>query len=55
VPFLVNHFKKVHVIDPRYYKTSISEYIKSNKNIKDALLIYNVNTIDEDSGILSID
>lgn len=55
IPFLVNHFKKVHVIDPRFYKSSISDYIKENKNIKDGLLIYNINTITEDSSILSID
>lgn len=54
VPFIVNHFKKVHIIDPRYYQDDISEYIKNNKNIKDALILYNMNTIDEDIGILTI-
>lgn len=54
VPFIVNHFKKVHIIDPRFYGEDISEYIKNNKNIKDALILYNMNTIDEDIGILTI-
>ncbi|MBE6144378.1 MAG: hypothetical protein E7169_02265 [Firmicutes bacterium] len=54
VPFLVNHFKKVHIIDPRFYQNDISEYIKDNKNIKDGLILYNMNTIDQDVGILAI-
>lgn len=54
IPFLVNHYKKVHVIDPRYYKNSISDYIKENKKIKDCLIIYNVMTMDSDLGILGI-
>jgi len=54
VPFIVNHFKKVHIIDPRFYQEDISEYIKNNKNINDALILYNMNTIDEDIGILTI-
>lgn len=54
VPFLARHFKKVHVVDPRYYQDNISEYIKNNKNIKDALILYNMNTIDSDLGILTI-
>ena len=54
VPFLTNHYKKVHVIDPRYYKNSISDYIKENKNIKDGLILYNVMTMDSDLGILGI-
>lgn len=54
VPFIVNHYKKVHIIDPRYYNKNISEYIKDNKKIKDVLILYNMNTIDEDIGILTI-
>ena len=54
VPFLVNHYKKIHIIDPRFYKMSIIEYIKDNKSIKDGLFLYNVNTIDNDTGIFSI-
>lgn len=53
VPFLINHYKKIHIIDPRFYKLSISDYIKNN-NIKEGLFLYNVNTLDSDTGILSI-
>lgn len=54
IPFLTKHYEKIHVIDPRFYKTSISDYIKENKNIKDGLILYNMQTIDNDTGILSI-
>ena len=54
VPYLVNHYKKLIIIDPRYYKSSIIEYVKNN-NIKKVLFIYNMNTIDTDSGIYTID
>ena len=53
IPYIVNDYNMVYVIDPRYYKKSISEYIKEN-NIKDVLFIYNVLTLDEDLGILNI-
>ena len=53
IPFLANHYNKIHVIDPRYYRESITEYINENK-IKDVLFLYNINTIDEDIGILTI-
>lgn len=53
IPLISKHYKKIHVIDPRYYKTSISEYIKENK-IKDVLFLYNVLTLDSDMGIVSV-
>lgn len=53
IPFIVNHYKKIYVIDPRYYKESISDYIRENK-IQEVLFLYNVGTIDNDLGIISI-
>ena len=53
VPFLARHYKKVHVIDPRYYKLPISTYIKE-QTIKNILFLYNVGTLDSDLGILSV-
>ncbi len=54
IPFLVNHYEKVHVIDPRFYKFSIEDYLRENTNIRDLLILYNMNTIDQDLGILTI-
>ena len=53
IPFLVNHYKETVVVDPRYYKKSIINYIKDN-DIKDVLILYNIINIDTDKGILSI-
>ena len=53
IPFLVNHYKEVIVVDPRYYKKSIINYTKEN-NITDILILYNIINIDTDKGILSI-
>ena len=53
VPYVVKDYRRVHVIDPRYFNKSISEYIKEN-NIKEVLFVYNVLTLDEDLGILNI-
>lgn len=51
VPFLTENFKKIYVVDPRYYKESVSEFINRNKKIKRILLLYNMNTMDSDLGI----
>lgn len=53
VPFLVNHYSKIYVFDPRSYKESISEFVNNN-NVNDVLVLYNVNTIDSDTGINAI-
>lgn len=53
IPFLTYNYSEVHVIDPRYYKLSISEYIDKS-NITDVLFLYNINTLDKDTGIYSI-
>ena len=53
IPFLISHYKKIHVIDPRFYKMSISNYIKEN-NINEGLILYNINTIDSDLGIKQV-
>lgn len=51
VPFLVNHYSRVYVIDPRYYKNAVSELVNENAAQTDVLLLYNMNTIDTDLGI----
>lgn len=53
VPFVVNNFKYTHVIDPRYYSSSITEYIKEN-NIDEVLFLYNIHTLVTDQGIFNI-
>ena len=51
--FFCQNFEEIHFIDPRYYKLSISDYIKEN-NITDVLFLYNVSNIVEDINIRTI-
>ena len=55
IPFLTENYKKIHVIDLRYYNNRVSEYIKENMNIKDVLILYNAGTIDTDTGIMMLE
>lgn len=54
IPFLVQHYAKVHVIDPRFYKDSIITYIKEHSAITDVLFLYNMQSLEKDLGIYYI-
>lgn len=43
VPFLVSHYKTVHVIDPRHYKGTLSEFL-STTPVDDIIFIANIST-----------
>lgn len=53
LPFLVNNYSEINVIDLRYYTGTVEEVINNN-DITDVLMLYNVNTFNTDSSILSI-
>ena len=53
IPFLANHYSQIHLIDLRYYKGDIFEYLYTN-NIKDCLFLYNQNTFMTDSNLSKI-
>ena len=53
VPFLTPHFSEIHLIDLRYYKLSIQEYIQQNE-IDQALVLYSVPNFVTDSNLLWI-
>ncbi len=40
-PFLTYHFSEIHLVDPRYYKTSMAQYAKDNA-IDQVLVLYSV-------------
>lgn len=44
IPFLVYHYSKIHVIDPRYYNLSIREYIKENA-LEEVLVLFGVSSL----------
>lgn len=50
IPFLANHYEEIHVIDLRYYKLSIYDYLQEHE-IKEALFLYNVTTFSDDTNI----
>ena len=50
IPFLVNHFETIHLIDLRYYDGDIIEYLYKN-NLKDILILYNTTTFMTDTSI----
>ena len=50
IPFLLDDFSKIDVIDPRYYRLSISDYIKQN-SIENVLVAYSVSTFSTDTNL----
>ena len=54
VPFLVRHYKKIYVFDTRYYKDGPSAFLAEHAGVTDVLLLYNMNTLDGDSGIRGV-
>ncbi|MCR4585746.1 MAG: hypothetical protein K5686_08480 [Lachnospiraceae bacterium] len=51
VPFMLMHYRTLYVFDTRYYKGGPSSFINEHKDIKDVLILYNMNTLDTDTGI----
>ena len=49
-PFLTAHFSKIHIVDLRYFKTSLHSYIENN-SIDNILVCYNVKNFSEDGNI----
>jgi hypothetical protein len=53
IPFIVNHYNKVYVIDLRYFNENVSDFIIKN-NIKDKLILYNLNNLYSDLSIVRL-
>ncbi len=54
VSFLTSHYRKIYVFDTRYYKQGPSKFIEEHAEVTDVLLLYNMNTLDTDTGIRGI-
>lgn len=54
VPFLAHHYRKIYVFDTRYYRDGLSSFLADHETITDILLLYNMNTLDNDTGIRGI-
>ncbi len=53
IPFLTDYYEKIVVLDTRYYMYGVST-IAQNVNATDILILYNMGTIDTDTGINGI-
>lgn len=51
--FMLGDFEQIHFIDLRYYKVSMSDYIREH-SITDVLFLYNVSNIVSDLGIRTL-
>ena len=51
VPFLTHHYKKIYVFDTRYYKDGPSSFLEEHGEVTDVPILYNMNTLDGDTGI----
>lgn len=54
VPFLAHHYRRIYVFDTRYYRDGPSSFLADHEAITDILLLYNLNTLDGDTGIRGI-
>ncbi len=46
IPFLVDHYQTIHIIDYRYYKENITSFVKEN-GIQDVLFVNNLDAISD--------
>lgn len=53
VPFMVNHYQNIHIIDLRYFGGSVSDYVGENK-IDNILILYNLNNFYSDMSIIKL-
>ena len=53
VPFLVNHYEKIIVLDTRYYRNGVTNAAESF-NATDIFFCFNLNTLDTDTAISGI-
>ena len=54
IPFLIDQYETIWVFDPRYYRGSITEWVKDHPEVKDVLVLYNLSTMDTDRGVGAI-
>ncbi len=43
VPFLIPHYQRIYIVDPRHYNGTLSEFVSAN-NVDDIIFISNVST-----------
>ena len=48
IPFLVDHYQKIYIVDFRYAKVNVVDYVKEN-NIQDLIVINNIGIINSEN------
>lgn len=51
IPFLANHYEEIHMIDLRYSREKLDNYIEKEA-IQDVLFLYNIATFSEDPNLI---
>ena len=54
LPYLSHNYSRMYIFDTRYYKDGVTNFIKEHDDITDVLVLYNMSTIDTDTGIRGI-
>lgn len=54
VPFLAENYGTIYVFDTRYYTEPVTDFINTHEEITDVLFLYNLYTLDTDTGIAGI-
>lgn len=54
IPFLVNHYEEIHVLDLRFYKLNVYEYINQN-SITETVFLYDILNFSKDKSLRIID
>ncbi|WP_304942821.1 DHHW family protein [Vallitalea guaymasensis] len=50
IPFLVNHYEEIHILDLRFYKMNVYDYISEN-NITETLFLYDILNFSKDTSL----
>ena len=53
IPFLINNFAEIHLMDMRYYNADVLQYVEQNE-FSDILFLYNTITFSEDKSLNKI-
>ncbi|MBQ7144457.1 MAG: hypothetical protein IJR65_04805, partial [Oscillospiraceae bacterium] len=53
-PFLFAHFSELHIVDLRYYKSSIRDYIRDN-GIDRVLICYGINNFISETNLFLLE
>ena len=54
IPFLINHYEEIHIIDLRFYKLDVYKYINEN-SITETLFLYDILNFSKDNSLRIID